>query len=158
MASTASCPIQDRAVRYRDTAFGQQLEHPPAGQRRGQVSADGAQAGIDRPAVATGGRSTVLGEAVAGIARVLLPTALTAVGALGHGLLARRTEWHRRVPHRTRRVPRLRARGLLLYDSEHLSRLVGLLAWPRVGSLPGGGLTFTGMSPRQTQAPCHSET
>ena len=53
---------------------------------------------------------------------------------------------------------RARARGLLVYGSEHLSRLAGLLAQLRIGSLPDGGLPFTGTFPRQTQVPCRSET
>ena len=49
-------------------------------------------------------------------------------------------------------------RGLQVYESEHLSRLVGLLVQLRVGSLQAGGLTCTSSSRRQSQGPWRSET
>jgi hypothetical protein len=72
-----------------DAALGQQLEHLPAGERIGQVPADGGQDDVGRPAVAAEGRGGVPGErASTGTAGVLLSvTAITAV-ALGGGLLA----------------------------------------------------------------------
>ena len=51
-----------------------------------------------------------------------------------------------------------RARSLLVYGSERLFRLVGLLAQLPVGSLPAGGLALAGMFPRQSQVPWRSET
>src|ERR671927_78377 len=92
-----------------DAALGQQLEHLSAGERIGQVPADGGQDNVSRPAIPAEDRGRVLGERTpTATAGVLLSAATIAAVALGGGLLTGRAGWHG-AAHSTStlRVPKL---------------------------------------------------
>jgi hypothetical protein len=104
--------------------------------------------GHGRRACLLPGRNTVLGTPY-GCANACAPGAVpsTDPDAAPHAAVAQT------VAHPLVQNPvRARARGLLLCGSKHVSRLVGLLAQLRVGSLSPGALMLAGVSPQRSRA------